>query len=186
VKQIASVSSLLLGERASESKVKRIMKKEGNLSFKATCSTKVEINQDCFKLKRHYFAKFLLGRLSDGFRIINYDESTIDHFDFTNKCWTPKGKPTRMFCGPVNPRVSLMAAVDNFGNKYMAMSQCNSNRFTTLLFLHQLFELLLEEDPYWNLSSIMIDGAKYHTCIEVKALFRLYQVSYCVTSPNSP
>lgn len=147
----------------------------------------MDTNNDAHKLKRHYFAKFLLRALNGGYRVINYDESAIVQMNYSYKSWSPIGQSNLGLKKPVAPRVTLVAAVDNLGNKYVSLLQCNSTRFTTQLLLSQLFDVLTEEDPYWKQSSILLlDGAKWHTTAEVKALFRLHGVSYCITSPSSP
>lgn len=157
------------------------------LSHKQVQYNKVDVNSDPFKFKRHYFGKFLIKTLSEKYRVINYDESTIDHFESFHKTWSSIGCQERSKNKEVNPRVSLVAAVDNYGNKYMSMLQCNSNRYTTMLILSQLFKLLDEEDSNWKLNSIvMIDGASYHSVIEVKAFFKLHKVRFAITSPHSP
>jgi hypothetical protein len=148
---------------------------------------KDDVNNDAYKLKRHYFGKFLLETLGKQFRVINFDESAIVQMNYALKSWSPIGKSNLGLSKPVAPRVTLVAAVDNLGNKYLSCLQCNSDRFSTQLLLSQLFELLDEEDPYWKESSIiLLDGVGHHSTDEVKALFRIHRVSYCITSPNSP
>jgi hypothetical protein len=147
----------------------------------------VDVNSELAKFKRHYFGKFLLQSYSEKLRVINFDESTIDHFNCVSKTWSKIGKPNRSSNKPVTPRVSMVAAVDNYGNKYVSLHQRNSNRFSTLLILSQLFRILDKEDSNWKQHTILlIDGARYHTRIEVKAFFKLNGVRFAITSPNSP
>jgi hypothetical protein len=162
--KIAKICSLILGNKVKIKRVSQIMKEECQLSYKRNFTYKVDINLESHKLKRHYFGKFLLERMHQGYRVINFDESAVDQFDFQYYSWSQKGMKNAYCSKVVSPRITLVAAIDNLGNKYMSMLQCNSNRHTTILVLSQLFELLYEDDPYWNESSIIIiDGAKYHT-----------------------
>jgi hypothetical protein len=148
---------------------------------------KVDNNTDEHKFRRHYFGKFLLEQLNGGWRCLNYDESSLDHFNCYSRAWCRRGKKVGDFIAPVAPRITLVAAVDNLGNSYLSLLQTNSNRHTTLLLLSQLFDLLSQEDPHWKESTIIIiDGARYHTTPSIRAMFRLHGVSHCITSPHSP
>lgn len=163
------------------------MKKDCHLSFKLTKKYGVDVNSRELKYKRHHFAKKLIQEILKGTRIINYDESTIDHLNFTRRLWSTKGKTVTLNSLPVKPKLSLIAAVDSNGSKWFSLLQRNSDRISTQVMLKNLFKSLDDDDPQWRSNSIIVlDGASYHLVKEVKALFRLCGVRYIITSPHSP
>jgi hypothetical protein len=104
-----------------------------------------------------------------------------------DRSWSTKNFRGHSVKKPVNPRVSLIAAVDNYGKKYISILQANSNQNTTMLLLWQLIDILYAEDPDFNKKSILIlDNAKYHRVDSVQAILHLRKVRYGYTSAYSP
>jgi len=71
-----------------------------------------------------------------GYRIINFDESSMTHSNFLNYAWMKKGTNIQQKDKTIEPRTSLIAAVDNLGNIYASLFQGNSNTQTTILMMH--------------------------------------------------
>ena len=62
----------------------------------------------------------------------------------------------------------MIAAVDNFGNSYVSLTQRNTNSKTFADFLRQLASLLDSENQHWKTSSyIVLDNATYHKSQDV-------------------
>ena len=63
----------------------------------------------------------------------------------------------------VQPRITLISAIDNFGRTYHSFIQANSNVEVMRLYLTYLAKILDEEDKNWRKTSVvLLDGAKYH------------------------
>ena len=62
----------------------------------------------------------------------------------------------------VNPRISILAAIDNYGAIYVSLSQANTSSAMMKLFLWELAKTLDAEDADWRKTTmIMHDGAPY-------------------------
>ena len=60
--------------------------------------------------------------------------------------------------------MSLLAAIDNYGAIYYALTQVTTNHDVFQLFTTQLAAKLNKESPGWATSSYwLLDGARYHT-----------------------
>jgi hypothetical protein len=97
------------------------MVREAKLGFQKVNYWNPDCNLKEFKFKRHYFAKFLIERMSEGYRIINLDESAIQCFSNNHRSWVRKGSKNKFKSKLVNPRVTLVTAIDSNGNKYMSL-----------------------------------------------------------------
>ena len=60
-------------------------------------------------------------------RIINLDESALTYMDFTRKVWAPKDHSHGIRVRSVNPRVSLIMAIDNLGTIYATLTQVSKS-----------------------------------------------------------
>lgn len=76
-KQIVKIAGIMQQSKVELNPVREIMKNHCHYSYRKLNMYKVNINRDDFKFKRHHFAKFLIDRFKEGFRLINYDESTV-------------------------------------------------------------------------------------------------------------
>ena len=73
----------------------------------------------------------------------------------------------------INPRITMIAAVDNFGKVYYALLQANSNEDTMRLFFYRLMEILDSETPKWRDDTIIqLDGASWHMSKDTKDLLK--------------
>jgi hypothetical protein len=54
--------------------------------------------------------------LAAGYRILNYDESSLSFSNFNNYSWSRKGSDLMKDEKTIKPRISLVAAVDSNGN----------------------------------------------------------------------
>ena len=89
----------------------------------------------------------MLELLEKGFRIINIDESWINELDFARRKWHNMNESNSLPKKNVNPRLSLLAAIDTDGRVFMALTTSNTTSEVICLFVSQLVELLEEENP---------------------------------------
>ena len=138
-------------------------------------------------VKRQLFSQVLVQKMKAGYRIINFDESSMTHSNFQNYAWMKKGTNIQQKDKTIEPRTSLIAAVDNLGNIYASLFQGNSNTQTTILMMHWLCKILDEEDKNWRtISILLLDGASYHTNTETKKALQKLQIPVLYTAPYSP
>ena len=55
----------------------------------------------------------------------------------------------------IEPRITMIAAVDTFGKVYYALLQANSNDSTMRLFLYRLVEILDTERENWRDDTVL-------------------------------
>ena len=60
-------------------------------------------------------------------RIINVDESALTYMDFTRRVWAPKKDPHSIVVRNVQPRVSMIMAIDNHGKVYASLTNVNTD-----------------------------------------------------------
>ena len=83
--------------------------------------------------------------------------------------WCPTNAPCTVGENAINPRIALIAALDNDGRVYFAMTHSNTDSDVMILFLSNLIRKLNTEIPDWRENSvILLDGAKYHTSDETR------------------
>lgn len=79
--------------------------------------------------------------------MINIDESALVYTDFRRKVWAEKGSSHGIKVKSVNPRISLIAAIDNHGKVYMTLTNVNTDTTVMILYIRELVKQLSREDP---------------------------------------
>ena len=144
-------------------------------------------NSDAQLRLRHDFAAKYLEVLAAGKRVINIDESLINHLNFNRKLWLPKDARHVVLKKVVNPRVVLIAAVDSNGGVYLSFSQANTNAFTFQLYMEELVKVLELEDANWRANTILLlDNATYHRSKAFVGYLRNANIPILYASPASP
>ena len=87
-------------------------------------------NNDRSKISRCFYAKNLFELLQSGARLIMIDESSIPRYDYRTMKWRMAGDRNAVATKRFKKSQTMIAAVDNFGNKYVSLSQRNSNSET--------------------------------------------------------
>ena len=86
--------------------------------------------------------------------------------DFTRRIWAIKGSSHGLPIKMVSPRISLIMAIDNFGEVYACMTQVNTDTKIMGLYIKELVKHLDIEDRNWRKYTILMhDGAKYASSI---------------------
>ena len=70
---------------------------------------------------RQQFGKKMLDLLSAGKRILNVDETWIGQTNYTRVGWRDYKVMESNRLNPVLPRITMIAALDNFGDLYIAL-----------------------------------------------------------------
>jgi hypothetical protein len=84
-------------------------------------------NVPILKAKRAVFSEIYLKLLADGYVAINYDESVYDCSNYNRYTWAKMGKKSKQYHHKINPRLTIIAAVDSTGRLYTALQHNNSN-----------------------------------------------------------
>ena len=121
-----------------------------------------------------------------GRRIINVDETWLNDSTYYRKLWFPKGEVCSMPMMNISPRISVIAAIDNEGHVWLALTQCNTDSNVLLTFLKALMPRLDRELPGWQQETVwLLDGARYHTSPEMRGHFEALDLPVIFTAPYS-
>ena len=69
----------------------------------------------------------MLGLLKSKRRFINIDETWLGMSDFRRMKWRAPETTNSVAAMALAPRVSMILAIDNFGEAYVSLTQSNSN-----------------------------------------------------------
>jgi hypothetical protein len=161
-KPIVSVNSLLMplisisNQSVKLSTLRDIFKNDIGLSYRSARPYAVDNNLPIHKHVRVHFCRQLLRLLADGVRVINFDESSYNSSNYTNKTWYPKGRQNNLIKKKLGHSISFIAVVDSTGNSWASLSQGYSNESSTWLQIFQLVLLLDKQDPDWRCNSVLI------------------------------
>ena len=84
----------------------------------------------------------LIDFLHGGKRIINLDESWVNHTAYHSRKWRKPGSTNSNPEVKMQNRVTLIVAIDNLGNSYFSLLETNSNMTTMGMFLMNLVKVL--------------------------------------------
>ena len=119
-------------------------------------------------------------------RVINIDESWINSGNYHRKIWAPTAAPASATSKMIQPRLSLIAALDTNGAIFFSLTQVNTDSNVMMLFLSYLCRRLDAELGEWKSNSvILLDGAKYHTSPESIQFLRKLGVQVIYSGPYS-
>lgn len=139
----------------------------------------------CLVLRQQY-AMFMLHQLSEGKRVINIDQSWLNETQFVRRCWRKRGEPNTMSQWAMNPRISVLMAIDTAGELYWALTQVNTDTKIFCLFMQKLANKLGQQDKRWRDNTIiLIDGAKYQTNKESVSYMMALGFRVCISAPYS-
>ena len=85
-----------------------------------------------------------------------------------------------------SPRVSMILAIDNFGESYVSLSQTNTTTSVINLYIKELVKDLARYSRNWRKSTLIFwDGAPYHQSVTtIKHLIEL-EVPMMISGPHS-
>ena len=84
----------------------------------------------------------MLPLLESGRRLINVDESWLNQTRFIRKIWVPTDAAATISDKQVQPRISLLAALDTDGRIWFALTQANTDADVMATFLRVLVRQL--------------------------------------------
>ena len=102
--------------------VRSVMRKDLHLGYKRAKTICIQANSERCLVLRQQYALRMLPLLESGRRIINVDESWLNNTRFSRKIWVPSDAPASITDKQVQPRISLIAALDTEGRIWCALT----------------------------------------------------------------
>ena len=128
----------------------------------------------------------MLKLIKQGKRIINVDETWIAGVKFIHRKWRAQGSSNGVAVKKVQPRISMIAAVDSEGDAYVSYTQVNTDVNVMRLYLTQLALELERDRPNFRKETILLlDGASYHKTQEIQDHLRRLGLQVIYTGPHS-
>jgi len=84
----------------------------------------------------------MLDLLTEDKHILNVDETWVGQTNFTRALWQQRISKLSEPENVVAPRISMIVALDNFGELYLELHQANTNSDSFCYFLVHLIEKL--------------------------------------------
>ena len=100
--------------------------------------------------------------------------------------WVPKDSPSTLTDKTVNPRLSVIAALDTDGNVWCSLTQANTDSDVMTAFLQYLVRELDRESPGWQHdTTILLDNATWHNSEEMRARLAKMTLPISYSAPYS-
>ena len=88
------------------------------------------------------------------------DETWVGQMNFIRKVWAPKDAPSSTVIKTVIPRISLIAAIDNYGEVDLSFTQANTDSKIIALYIKELVKVLDRKNRTLRDDTIILhDGA---------------------------
>ena len=172
--------------KLSTQTVRQVFKQSMGLSFRRVKKVPVQANLDRCLVLRQQYALVMLSLLGSGKRIIVVDETWLSESNYIRKAWCWPGTPGTVATSPVQPRLSMVTALDTDGRVYFSLSHANTDQDTYMLFLRHLIAQLDLETPGWQESSVLLaDNAPFHVGAQAREYLHKMQVPAMFSGPYS-
>ena len=129
--------------------VRQVFKKSMGLSFRRVRKVPVQANLDRCLVLRQQYGLAMLSLLGSGKRVIIVDETWLAESNYIRKAWCRPGTPGTVATSAVQPRLSMVTALDTDGRVYFTLSHANTDQDTFMLFMRYLVQHLNRETPGW-------------------------------------
>ena len=128
----------------------------------------------------------MIPLLESGRRIINVDESWLNSTRFIRRSWIPTDSPGTYTDKQVQPRISLIVALDTDGMIWCALTQANTDSDVMTMFLRYLMRELDRGSPGWQENTtILLDNAAWHTNAVMRQRLARLSLPIIYTGPYS-
>ena len=158
------------------------------MGYRQASTIPVQANSErCLVLRQQYALKMLpMLERSNSHRIINVDESWLNQTRFVRRLWVPTDAAGSISDKQVQPRISLIVALDTEGKMWCALTQANTDADVMTLFLRYLERQLdLETPERQENSTILLDNAAWHTNPLMKARLARMKLPIIYSGPYS-
>ena len=174
------------GLEVTDALVSRVLRGRFGMSYKRVQLVVFQGNSQRCILLRQLFAERLLHQLHKGTRFLNVDESWISSGDMRHMKWRKQGQTNSIAFKQLQPRISVIAAIDTEGESYLSLSITTTDADTFRLFIQKLEIKLNTERPGWKEdTTILIDNAKPHCSKKTREYFAHKGIRIMFTAPYS-
>ena len=166
--------------------VRKVFRKELDLRYKKIKPLPYQGISEKNLVLRQQFAIKMMELLADGKRIINVDETWISSTSFQRRKWCRKDSTNSVISRQIQPRISMIAAMDTDGDTYACYTTVNTNTSVMKLYLSYLAEQIEKDRPNFRDDTVLLlDGAKYHTNFEIQGHLKALNFPVIYTGPYS-
>lgn len=169
-----------------EWEIRQVLRNELHMRFKKVKPVSVHANSKKNLVLRQQFALELIKQLHAGKTILNVDETWLGMSDFRRMKWCPYKDTNSVPVVQLQPRVSMIVALDTNGRVYLSLLQSNNNASTMDLFLRALVKKLKAERGDWQNNTVMLwDNAPYHSSKATLKVLEQLKIPTLFTGPHS-
>ena len=156
------------------------------MGYRKAATVPVQANSErCLVLQQQYALR-MFTLLESGRRIINVDESWLNSTRFQRRLWVPVDAPGSISDKQVQPRISVLVALDTEGRIWAALTQASTDADVMTMFLQHLVRRLDSETPGWQeTSTILLDNATWHTSTVMKERLAKMKLPVIFSGPYS-
>ena len=121
-----------------------------------------------------------------GKRILNIDQTPINDSNLCDNGWMLSNMRWSKNINIIWPRITMVTAIDTYGEVYYSLLQANSNNHTFELFLFYLVRILDKQRPAWRKDTIvLLDGAVWHTSKGTMDVLEKFNIPTMISGPYS-
>ena len=133
---------------------------------------------------RQQWAKQFLTKNIQSKVVINIDETWIGQTDYRRRKWGVRGSNNSLPVKNLQPRLSLILALDTTGTIYYSITQHNTDSYMMEIFFEQLSIRLDQDRPGWRKNSVvLIDNAPYHASNQSMKMFEQLRIPLMFLAP---
>ena len=114
----------------SEATIRSILREQLGMRFSKLKKLPNQANSLRNLHMRQKFGMKVIDLLFEGKRILNIDETWIGQTNFRRQAWRGPLNPESERINPVQPRITMIVALDNHGDLYITVMQNNTNQYT--------------------------------------------------------
>jgi transposase len=163
-----------------------MLTRDFGMSFRKVKALSLHANSERSLVLRQQFALLFLEHLHAKPRVINIDETWLGMTDYRGTKWCHRHEPNSAPKKLMQPRVSMILAIDNHGETYLSLTQSNTNSKVMVVFLRALVSKLTLESRRWRENTVIFwDGARYHDSALIQRMIHELRVPLAVSGPYS-
>ena len=166
--------------------VRRVMTEDLGMSYRKIKPISVNENKEKNIILRQQWALEFLKLSKTKKYWLNIDETWLGMQDFRRRKWRAKGSSNSVPILALQPRISMIVAIDNFGSQYVTLTQANSNSAIMSIYLRELVKTLDMQRPGWREDTVIFwDGAMYHQSGSTIKLLEELKLPMMLLAPHS-
>ena len=164
-----------------------VMKGQFKLSYRKVKKVSFSGNNEFNRIRRLLYAKEMLKLYSQGYHVVNIDESWLTESNFHRHNWDQRGDSHSQPTNLMGYKVNMIAAVSSEGFVWLGLTQANTDEDIMRLFLSKLALIFTKQfGQGWREKVIvLIDGASYHRSKETRICIQNLQMKVVLSAPYS-